>query len=223
MHTKSSFFSACLIVWCDAAFVSVRHRCYLRNSFYQSCGVSSPCAAQEPPFSPPCRSLSKIIGVHWERYWFSLAVLREKVSFIFSKIQTKEEKIDHVLKGLSNPIYICFLYSSPFLLFCLLVHFCLFSSTLFCLSLLLACQSSFCLCSFLLNSPIPIHTLLGHFCVHALFMLLSQCCSCLSSFCFICQASGNSQHWPHTHPDIVCICSCLYELNLHVHTVSINT
>lgn len=124
--------------------------------------VSSPVLQKILPFSPPCRSLWKIIGVHWECYWFSLAVLREKVSFIFSKIQTKEEKIGHVLEGLSHPIFVCFVFSSPFLVF---------SSTLFCLSLLLACQSSFCLCSFFLNSLLPIHIL-------TIFIFLL--CSCFS-------------------------------------------
>lgn len=81
---------------------------------------------------PPRKSLWKIIGVQWECYWFGLGVLREKVSFIFSKIKTKEEKIARILKCFHIQFVSVLLVFHPFYVVwatCLLLsviplHFC---------------------------------------------------------------------------------------------------
>ncbi len=149
-----------------------------------------------PSFFSPCRSLWKIIAVHWERYWFGLAMLKEKVSFIFSKTQTKEEKIGHVLESFSHPICVCFLFSPSFCCFVFLSTSACFSSTLFCLVFY------FCLawlllfmCSFpQFTAPFSSH--FDHLSVLFLFMPLSQWRSCSSVRHQVSSDTG------YTHPHV---------------------
>lgn len=140
-----------------------------------------------PPFSHPCRSLWKVMGVHRVRYWFSLAVLREKVSFIFSKIQTKEENIGHVIEGFSHSISVCFLFL-PLLLFC---------PSLFRLSFL----SVFLLFMNFLSQ----------------FMSLSHSASAVYLLRVLYVRHQVVPNTDLTHPHTACyscICSCLCDLNL---------
>lgn len=138
MCTKSFSISGCLILCVNAAFVSVRAGSYQRNSFYQSGGVSpvlqktltssrTLLPPSFPPFSPPCRSLWKIIGVHWEHYWFGLGVLGEKVKlYLVQNTDQRGKNWPCFRRPFTSNLCLFSFFFFPFLLLCLLVHFCLF-------------------------------------------------------------------------------------------------
>lgn len=126
-------------------------------------------------FFSPCRSLWKIIGVHWEHYWFGIAVLKEKSELYFLQNTDQRGRNWQCFRGPFTSNLWLFSFFFLFLLFCLLVYFCLFSSTLFCLII----TSFFCWFSLFLSQIIT---------PSSPFLLLFQCHGCYSVQ--ICHRSG---------------------------------
>lgn len=113
----------------------------------------------------------------------------KKWALFSPKYRPKREKNGHVLEVLSHPICGCFLFFFLFLLFCLLVHFCLFFLHL----VLPYLDFFFGFRGFNLKSLLPLYTL---------FVPVFQCRGCLPSvhmsICYICQEPGKPWHWQHT-------------------------
>lgn len=156
-----------------------------------------------PPFSPPRRSLWKIIGVHWEHYWFSLAMLRNKKKkselYLFQNTDQRGKNWP-CFKGpfTSNLCLFSFYFlpPTPALSTCPLLPVFppLCSPRLYSLlvSLLFVYVVSF--------SLLPPHT----DCFYSMFLfcspLLSQHHIWLSSVCFVRLASGSVHRAGHTRP-----------------------
>lgn len=190
-----------------------------------------PCAAEDayillvhpPPLSlpsplqEPLKNNSRALGTLL--IWSRRAQGKSELYFL----QNTDQRGKHWLcfRGAFHIQFVsCFLFffSSPFLLFCLLVHFCLFFPPL--CSACLSCQSSFSVyvVSFSIRRSPSAYS--DQFSVLFLFMPLSlSSAAVFSTVCFICQAPGKARHWPHAptynHSRRLC------DRNLRVHTDSL--